>query len=408
MTITVLTIGDDWPDPKTSTSDKHLLSILKLLRQQGWHIVFTSPTENDQQTSSLESEEIATQSITINCDSFNEFAYRLSPDIVLFNSFIMEEQFGWRVDKTCPNAVKILDAQELHCLSYSRQQAVLQDRKICKADFFSHIAKREIAAIFRCDLALVLSPDEINLLQQQFQVPIYLLHHLPFLVDVDHISRPFIDYEHRQHFISIGSFKHSPNWDAILKLKSLWPQIRQQIPNAECHIYTQSPIEKISELHHPDNNFYAKPYQESMNAYLAKARLYLAPLRFGAGLKGKLLEAMQAGTPSITTKIGSEGMHGDLPWPGYISHSDKEFIEAAVRLYVQKEQWIRAQQQGELLLKQLYDSKPLTIALIERIETLLKQLSQHRLNNFTGAMLKHHRHTSTQYLSQWIAEKNRA
>ena len=67
--------------------------------------------------------------------------------------------------------------------------------------------------------------------------------------------------------------------------------------------------------------------------------MLLAPLRFGAGLKGKLVEAMQCGTPSVTTSIGAEAMHGNLPWSGSITDSPEVFAQAAIQLYTDKTAW---------------------------------------------------------------------
>ena len=139
---------------------------------------------------------------------------------------------------------------------------------------------------------------------------------------------------------------------------------------------------------------------------MEESRICLAPLRFGAGIKGKLLDAMIMQTPSITTSIGSEGMHDQEPWPGVITDDMTEFVEAAVRLYNNEEEWLAAQQNAVSLLHKRYDSHLLGPQLINKITETEKILVQHRLNNFTGTMLKHHSMTSTKYMSQWIAAKN--
>ncbi|WP_227874978.1 hypothetical protein [Oceanisphaera profunda] len=138
----------------------------------------------------------------------------------------------------------------------------------------------------------------------------------------------------------------------------------------------------------------------------------LSPLRFGAGIKGKLLDAMIMQTPNITTAIGSEGMHGERPWPGAIveigmgAEGAQAFADAAVALYQDEVRWQQAQLQGTALLKQRYDSEPLGEQLISRITELASQLDAHRLANFTGSMLRHHSMMSTKYMSQWITAKN--
>ena len=86
---------------------------------------------------------------------------------------------------------------------------------------------REIASIYRCDLSLIISDFEINILKETFNIPSDLLHHLPFMVDIQSlIAGP--SFNKRQHFVTIGNFRHEPNWDSVLWLHSFWPQIRKQ------------------------------------------------------------------------------------------------------------------------------------------------------------------------------------
>ena len=134
-----------------------------------------------------------------------------------------------------------------------------------------------------------------------------------------------------------------------------------------------------------------------------------SPLRFGAGLKGKLLDAMMMQTPSVTTSIGAEGMSmPDTPWPGAIADDVDSFVDEAVRLYRDKDAWQAAQSRTLPHLQHQFDGEKIAKQLIEKINQIQPNLEQHRLDNFTGAMLKHHTMTSTKYLSQWIMEKNKS
>jgi glycosyltransferase involved in cell wall biosynthesis len=140
---------------------------------------------------------------------------------------------------------------------------------------------------------------------------------------------------------------------------------------------------------------------------MQSARVCLAPLRFGAGIKGKLLEAMIMQTPSVTTNIGAEGMNNDLPWPGKIANNTDDFANAAVALYNNQSECEQAQYNGNTLLNSLYNKVQLSSAFIQKIDLIRRDLNTHRGKNFTGQMLKHHTMRSTQYMAQWIAEKNK-
>jgi glycosyltransferase involved in cell wall biosynthesis len=253
---------------------------------------------------------------------------------------------------------------------------------------------------------LIISSFEIELLIDTFKVDASLLHHLPFMVDLEKCPVKTASFSDRKHFMTIGNFRHAPNWDVVLYLQKIWPLIRKQIPEVQLHIYGSYPPPKATALHNPKTGFIIKGWAENALSVMEASRICLAPIRFGAGIKGKLLDAMIMQTPSITTSLGSEGMHKEEPWPGVITDDITEFVEAAVHLYNDEEAWHDAQQNAVSLLKTRYDSQSLGPQLMRKINEIEENLIQHRLNNFTGAMLKHHSMMSTKYMSQWIAAKN--
>lgn len=403
----VLVIGYVWPEPDSSAAGGHMMSILHLFKQQGWLVEFTTPSQPTEHMIDLASEGISTQSIKLNCDSFDAYVSDYQPDVVMFDRFMMEEQFGWRVEGACPTALKILDTEDLQCLRHARHQAFRAKRDLTQEDLFSDLAKREIAAILRCDISLIISSFEMELLVDTFKVDASLLHHLPFMVELEECPDKTMPFSERKHFMTIGNFRHAPNWDAVLYLQTIWPLIKQQLPDAELHIYGAYPPPKATALNNHKTGFLIKGWAENSFTVMETSRVCLAPLRFGSGIKGKLLDAIIMQTPSITTSVGSEGMHQDEPWPGVITDDINEFTAAAVNLYNNEQAWHSAQQKGVALLKARFDGNTLGAQLIMKITDVEENLEQHRLNNFTGAMLKHHSMASTKYMSQWIAAKNK-
>ncbi len=403
----VLVIGYVWPEPNSSAAGSHMMSLLRLFKQQNWQVTFASPAARTEHMVDLAQEGIDSVSIALNCSSFDDFVSELQPDMVMFDRFMMEEQFGWRVEKNCPKAMRVLDTEDLQCLRQARHQAVKQQREFAISDLMtSDLAMREIAAIYRCDLSLIISSYEMHLLEQHFNMAPATLHHLPFMVTPKEVNSA--SFAQRQHFVSIGNFRHAPNWDAVLQLSQLWPEIRRQCLEAELHIYGSYPPPKATALHNPKTGFMVKGWAEDAHAVMANARVCLAPLRFGAGIKGKFIDAMQMGTPSVTTPIGSEGMTDGLPWPGKVAETEQAFIAGAVALYQDEQTWQQASEAGQALLKQVYDANTLGLGLIARLEALQANLATHRQGNFIGAMLRHHSMKSTQYMSQWIEAKNRS
>ncbi|MFJ7311931.1 glycosyltransferase [Pseudomonas sp. NPDC098747] len=420
----VLVIGYVWPEPRSSAASGHVMQILETFLEQGWDITFSSPAGPGEHRADLSALGIREVPIELNNSSFDTFISELAPDIVLFDQFMMEEQFGWRVEKHCPDALRILETSDLQSLRHARHQR-LKDRLKASSDQddFSDLfapalreefelmadtdlAKREIAALYRCDLNLMISEVEIDLLVEQFGLPRQLLHWCPLMVDLP--TAPARAFEERAHFLSIGNFRHAPNWDAVLWMKNtLWPLIRQQLPQAQLHIYGAYTPPKATALHNAAQGFHIMNWAEDALQVMSAARICLAPLRFGAGIKGKLVDAMLCGTPSVTTPIGAEGMHGDLPWPGAVTLSASEFANSAVQLYRDEARWQASQMAGNTLLDERYQKAIHGPALIEKLFNCQINLKQLRASNFIGNMLRHHSHKSTQYMAQWIEAKNR-
>lgn len=406
----VLIIGSVWPEPNSTAAGSRMLQLIDLFQLQGWEITFASAALPSSYMYDLETLGIKKVNIELNNTSFDEFIIKLQPVIVLFDRFMVEEQFGWRVSTHCNTALRILDTEDLHCLRAARKQA-LKENKIFTVDdlLLTDVAKREIASILRCDLSLIISTYEMMLLKETFKINESLLFYIPFLLDrleEDSIKK-WKNFNNRKDFVSIGNFLHEPNLDAVHYLKQIiWPLIRKSLPDAKLYIYGAYPSQKVGEMHQPYENFYVMGRAKDAKEVIESSRVVLAPLRFGAGIKGKLVEAMQCGTPSITSTIGAEGMHANLKWSGVIANQPAEIAAAALQLYSDQLVWEEAQRQGIQIINNCYNKKN-GEELIITIKKKQQNLYKHRTNNFIGAMLMHHSMASTKYMARWIEAKNK-
>ena len=413
--IKVLIIGYVWPEPNSSAAGSRMLQLIEFFLEQQWQVTFSSPAAESEHRFHFEEIGVKKQNIKVNSNCFDLFVKEHNPDIVLFDRFLMEEQFGWRVEKHCPDAIRIIETVDLHCLREVRQKFVKKKQSLSETELTkelkqSEIASREIASIYRCDLSLMISSYEMHILENHFNINPSLLLHLPFMVEnIDSLEwNKLPTYEQRNDFITIGNFRHPPNWDTVLYLKeTLWLPIRKKCPNAKLHIYGAYPPPKANQLHNPKQGFLISGWANDAKQVMQKARICLAPLRFGAGLKGKLLEAMQCGTPSVTTHVGAESMHDNLEWNGVVTDNPEDFINAAIILYNDKEKWLNAQKNSINIINSSFDKNSLSIVLLNTIHDIKNNLKEHRDNNFIGSMLRHHSMKSTQYMSQWIEAKNK-
>ena len=407
----LLIIGFVWPEPNSSAAGGRMIQLISIFKENGFEITFASPALASDFMVNLSEFEVEKKSIELNNSSFDDFIIELNPDVVLFDRFMIEEQFGWRVAENCPKAIRLLDTEDLHCLRIARQKAFKENRVFELTDLLSEeVAKREIASILRCDLSFIISEFEMKILNEVFKIDSGLLHYLPFLVDEmsedDLLELP--PFEERENFVFVGNFLHEPNWNTVQYLKeTIWPLIKKDFPEAVLEIYGAYPSQKVLQLHQPKNGFFIMGRAEDANEVVKNARVVLAPIRFGAGLKGKLLEAMQCGTPSVTSTIGSEAMYSDLPWNGFITDDLEEFARHAISLYQDENLWKQSQRNGIAIVNECYKKEKYSEELITLINSLLNDSENHRLHNFMGSLLQHHTLKSTKYMAKWIEAKNK-
>ena len=397
-------IGKVFPEPNSTAAGSRMIQLTDLFLTQNYQITFLSTATISENSFDLNSKNIQFQNILLNDNSFNELIKNLNPEIVIFDRFTTEEQFGWRVSEQVPNAVKILDTEDLHFLRTAREKAFRQNKFLENSDLINDVFKRELASILRCDLSLIISEFEMNLLIEKFKIDENILFYLPLFGAV---KKPETSFSERKNFISIGNFLHEPNWQTVLQLKKIWKNIKNQLPEAEIHIFGAYATEKVFQLHNEKEGFIIKGRAESVETVFNTAKVLLAPIPFGAGIKGKLLESMQFGLPNVTSTIGAEAMHGNFDWNGFITDNENEFIEKAVLLYQDENIWQKSQENGFKIIKNRFKKELFEPNFIHKIQEISENLESHRNQNFLGQILQHHTLQSTKYLSKWIEEKNK-
>lgn len=402
----LLIISSVWVEPNSSAAGSRMLQLIRFFLSQNYSIEYASTATVSEFSFDLADLGITTQFIQLNDSSFDGYLQEINPNLVLFDRFMVEEQFGWRVSNVVPNAIKILDTEDLHCLRKARQEAIKNNTSFDTLDFNSDIAKREIASIYRSDLSLMVSDYEMDLLQTVFQVPKSILFYLPICIEkFNAVQR---DFQTKIDFVFIGNFYHEPNWDSVLVLKNhIWPTLKELLPGAKLNIYGSYPTQKVLQLHNPKERFLIHGRAESAEEVIRSARVLLAPIRFGAGIKGKLLECMEYGTPSVTTSIGAEAMCDNLPWNGFVVNEYSDFISKAVLLYSNQEIWEQAVQNGYEIIQQKFLFSIYKSKFLNTLNKLQSNIESHRNANFIGQILQFHTLRSTEFMSRWIEEKNK-
>jgi hypothetical protein len=376
---------------------------------------------------------------------FEKALYAAAPDAVVFDRFMAEEAFSFRVRQARPQAARILDMQDMHSLRRARQAVVEGGGGVAEAlatipdSASSKDLARELASVHRSDLSLVCSSTELNLLRGEFGVAPSKLALATFFCDPMSQERTAAlpTFSDRSGFVTIGNFRHAPNLDSVAWLcGEVWPLVRASLPEATLTIFGAFPDHvpgtphnrgatggAKQRFHDPSQRVFVGGRAESVSSALIPARVLLAPLRFGAGIKGKIVDAWQHGLPVVTTPIGAEGMfHDDSHassttvtsadqkesprWGGsWSSVSAAEVAAAAVHLHETSSVWSEAQQAGYDLVDNLFSSSAGLGSLRTRLEGCLRDLPQARQRDYVGAILWHHTARSTEYFSRWVELK---
>ena len=404
-----------WPEPQSSAAGVRTRQLIEVCHARfGAEFSVCSPCHPNKYQKQLDELGIQTSNIAANDQGFDLLLKDFQPDLVFFDRFMIEEQFSWRVRQHCPDAMRILDTIDLHSLRRVREKLTASGRSsltLSDSDLQSKDALREIAAIFRSDLTLLVSSFEIELLKKHFHLATESLELVrPFYK----IATPIIDFEERKNFVTIGNFNHAPNLDSVKILhNSIWPMMRQQLAmrgvyNVELHVYGAYPNQVVNALDDRAADFRVLGWAEDVQSTLSRYRVNLAALRFGAGIKGKICDGWSVGTPCAATTIAAEGICDQHSFGGVVEHDFMRFAEQSIELYQNLDRWNQAQRLGFEVLKKSFDQECNTKQFLAALEDLGSNLVARRERNFIGAMLWYHANRSSEYFSRWIEAKNGA
>lgn len=217
---------------------------------------------------------------------------------------------------------------DLHFLRMEREAKLLGKEEQTAAA--RAMKEEELAIIRSAHMSFYLSPMEIELLKKMD--PSLRVKRMLINVFEEFKENPQPDFSKREGILFVGGFRHDPNIDAVLWLgEEIYPQMKKHgtIP---CYIAGSSPTEEIKAFDGEGMHILGFVSDEELEKYYETCRMVIVPLRYGAGIKGKVIEALYHGLPVVTTSIGAEGIDG-MEEAGFIVDDAGEFAETVVKLY---------------------------------------------------------------------------
>ncbi|OQR84144.1 hypothetical protein ACHHYP_13838, partial [Achlya hypogyna] len=351
---TLVVAGCVWPEKTSSAAGVRTTALIDLARADGWRVVCVSPCRPNEHTARWAAAGVPCVQLDPNTGAVEAFLKTTPADAVLFDRFIAEEMYGWHFVTHAPAACRILDLQDVHFLRKAREHLVMK----AQADFASTLGLdvdvepvlpnvlRELASIYRSDATLYVSAFEQRLLTERFGVPAASLHALDYVLPVRPAASSAVPWIDRRHVAVVGSFKHPPNVDGLKWLTdAIWPAARPLLgPDVELHIYgSYATARDTKAFDRPQENVRFRGFCDDVHETLGQYRVSLAPLRYGAGIKGKVIDSWIAGTPVVATAVGAEGLHPDAElWGGVVANAPDAFAAATARFYHNEEAWTTA------------------------------------------------------------------
>lgn len=400
-----------WPEPYSSAAGTRTLSILKALKDAGWKISLISPSASNPAKDLAQGLGYDCFEAQANDSGVQDLLKQIDPDYVIFDRFVLEEQFSFHVKIAIPNAMRIIDTQDLHFLRISRQQALSESKPIAQivANQFTwnqELVLRELAAIYRSDLSLIISPFEYKLLTNTFQIPEQLLEITKLSVPREDTKPP--SFNERANFVFMGNYRHPPNHDGILWFcQKIWPKIRASLSNAEVHLYGAYAPKEISALHDNSSGIIFRGTAEDAQSTFSSYRIALAPLRFGAGIKGKIADSWAVGTPCIATSIGAEGIDNTDVWNHTIADTEEDFAHKCIEIYSDENLWLTTHNKLSDAFRNNFDCSNNASKILGDLLKLKENISSRRERNFVGQILWREQFRSTEFFSRWIELKNK-
>lgn len=259
-------------------------------------------------------------------------------DLVLVSRHYVLDPLVRLIREYCPKAKLVFDTVDLHFLREQREAELAGTAAARRAA--ARTEQREMDLIHEADATLVVSAFERDLLAER--VPDAEVHVVSNIHSLQDPGRPF---DERADLLFVGGFQHPPNLDAAEWLvDDILPRVRRELPDVELHLIGSKMPESLAERRAPGLRCHG--FVADLDPFLAGCRISVAPLRYGAGVKGKVNQAMSHGLPVVATSCAAEGMFTTHEHDILMADDAEAFAAEIVRLYRDEALWTKIAANG--------------------------------------------------------------
>jgi GT2 family glycosyltransferase/glycosyltransferase involved in cell wall biosynthesis len=357
----ILVIDHHLPMPDRDSGSLRMFQILKILHCLGHRVTFLPDNLADMPPYTRELQKRGIQVV------HHPYVKRVRDylishgrmfDVVVLSRCDFAHKHIGDVRLYAPQSRVIFDTVDLHYLREQREAKLTQDPDVLRKAQERQL--REDSLIREADETWVVSPIEQQMLQENW--PNKSIQLVSNIVDV---TEPVTPFALRRDWLFIGGFQHRPNTDAVLFfIKEIYPLVRDRLPDAKFYIIGDKAPPEIVAL--ASDRIIVTGLQRNVRPFFDSVRLSVSPLRFGAGIKGKINQSMAFGVPVVATSIAVEGMNLVHREHVLVADEPQDFARALVELYESEELWKRLSRNGISRTQELYS----TDAAREKLEFL--------------------------------------
>jgi GT2 family glycosyltransferase len=347
----VFVIDSYTPMPDRDAGSLRMFRIMQLLVRMGCKVTFSAENLSFNPRYSPALQRVGVETICHPYIQNMEAFLRqrgASFDIVIISRRDVAEQYIKSVRQYCPAAKVIFDTVDLHFVREAREQEISSGKKI---DGWQHAKEaKELVLASHANEVWVVSEAEKSLLGDI--VPDLPVHVVSLVHDVQPTKSTFSE---RQGILFVGSFMHPPNIDAIhFYFEHVHGKVREKLGPVPFYVIGANPPKEVNRWSEKFPEVRVTGFVEDIRPYFEKVRLSIAPLRYGAGVKGKINSSMSFGVPVVTTTIGAEGMQLVHGLNAMIADDAEGLANAVVALHEKSDLWQNIVQAGFRNIRDLF------------------------------------------------------
>lgn len=341
---TILVIDDYVPYYDKSSGSKRLFELLKLLKELDLNIIFLPDDGKATLPYYKELLNMGIEVLVSTAQSTNIAQLKRRTDSITY-AWISRPALNRKYHKILhKNTKKIFDTVDLHYLRMLRQAENQDSPKLKKRALKTKALELGLARSSQATLTV--TEIEKNILENEGIQHVYVIPNVHETV----IHKQVIPFEKREGILFIGGYKHEPNTDAVKWLvQEIMPLVWDKLGNVPLYLLGSDPNQEVLQL--ASENVLVPGYLNDVSDYFFSSRIFVAPLRYGAGMKGKIGQSLEYGLPVVSTVIGTEGM--DLTDGKNVLVADDHitFAEKIILLYQNQELWNKIRSESSLSIQ---------------------------------------------------------